>query len=233
MENYSFIQVFNKRIMASPLGKVINPYWYRKDVGGMWEEMGKLQFDYLVKEGLKPEHRLLDVGCGSLRGGVHFIKYLEKGRYFGIDINKSLLDAGRGELKRIGLEGRKPVLIQTDSFSLEPLGVKFDYVLAQSVFTHLPINNIIRCIMNIDKVLSSGGRFYATFFENPKGKHNLLPEEHEQSDGTNLVTFFDKDPFHYDFDLFNWICEGTGMEVEYIGNWNHPRDQKMMVFMKK
>lgn len=229
MKNGSFV----KKIMASPIGKVVNPHWYRKDVGGMWDKMGKLQFDYLVKEGLRPENSLLDIGCGSLRGGIHFIKYLDKGKYSGIDINQSLLDAGKGELKQLDLEAKEPMLMQMDEFNLGSLGEKFDYALAQSVFTHLPVNSITRCIMNVDKVLTTGGRFYATFFENKEGKYNLDPIIHKSSNSDGLLTFFDKDPYHYDFDLFKWICEGTGLEVEYIGDWNHPRDQKMMVFIKK
>ncbi len=42
---------------------------HRDMVGGMWEEIGRLQFEFLRARGLKPSHRLLDIGCGSLRGG--------------------------------------------------------------------------------------------------------------------------------------------------------------------
>jgi hypothetical protein len=61
------------------------PLWHRKAVGGLWDEIGRLQFDYFVSQGLVPHHRLLDLGCGSLRGGVHFIAYLDPDRYSGVD----------------------------------------------------------------------------------------------------------------------------------------------------
>jgi hypothetical protein len=35
-------------------------------IGGLWDEVGQLQHDFLVAHGLQPTHRLLDVGCGSL-----------------------------------------------------------------------------------------------------------------------------------------------------------------------
>ncbi len=38
-------------------------------VGGLWDEIGQLQFDFLRAKGLLPRHKLLDFGCGSLRGG--------------------------------------------------------------------------------------------------------------------------------------------------------------------
>ena len=207
--------------------------WHREEVGGMWEKIGNLQFDFLKKMGLKPEHYFLDVGCGSLRGGVHFINYLEPSHYFGIDKNKELLDAGKNiELKKEELETKKPTLIQMDNFAFDSLNQKFDYALAQSVFTHLPMNNIIRCVMNIGKVLVNDGKFFATFFENKEGKFNLEPIMHHQIGEPDAATYFDQDPYHYDFETFEYICKGTYLIPTYIGNWNHPRDQKMIIFTK-
>jgi SAM-dependent methyltransferase len=199
----------------------------------MWEEIGRLQFDFMVEQGLRPEHYLLDVGCGSLRGGIHFIRYLAPEHYFGVDINKQLLDAGRVELKRYNLMDKKPIIVEMGDFSFQSLNHTFDYALAQSVFTHLPLNSIIRCVMNIEKVLIQEGRFYATFWENREGKFNLEPVMHPQIDGPGFATYFDKDYYHYDFETFRWICEKTKLTAEYIGDWNHPRDQKMAVFIRK
>ena len=65
--------------------------WHRAAVGGRWEEIGRLQFDFLVRQGLMPEHFFLDVGCGSWRGGVHFVDYLLSHRYFGVDVSGARL----------------------------------------------------------------------------------------------------------------------------------------------
>jgi hypothetical protein len=75
-----------KKIVTSKPIRLVNPNWYMDVVGGMWDEIGKLQFEFLVKEGLNPEHFLLDVAWGSLRVGVHFVRYLESDCYKGIDI---------------------------------------------------------------------------------------------------------------------------------------------------
>jgi SAM-dependent methyltransferase len=103
----------------------------------MWEEIGSLQFDFLVRQGLQPNHYLLDVGCGSLRGGIHFVRYLDTGHYFGIDISKELLDAGKYELEINRLTSKNPVLCEMGDFDFPSLAQTFDYALAQSVFTHL------------------------------------------------------------------------------------------------
>ena len=73
--------------------------WHRWAIGGRWEEIGQLRLDFLRERGLQPQHHLLDVGCGSLRGGVRFILYLETGHYSGLDRNDRLLDVGRTEIE--------------------------------------------------------------------------------------------------------------------------------------
>src|ERR1700679_133746 len=79
---------------------------HRSAVGGMWDEVGQLQFEFLVSEGLAPDSYLLDMGCGSLRGGIHFISHLEPSHYFGIDRTPRLLAAGETELERAGVAGK-------------------------------------------------------------------------------------------------------------------------------
>ena len=96
----------------------INAGRHRDMVGGMWEEIGRLQFEFLRARGLKPGHRLLDIGCGSLRGGIHAIKYLDTGNYYGLDINPSLIEGGRHELRLAGLTHKNPHLAASDRFEL-------------------------------------------------------------------------------------------------------------------
>ncbi len=213
---------------AGPKGQQKNPDWFRGSVGGRWDEIGELQFEFLRGQGLRPDHRLLDVGCGSLRGGLRFVPYLEAGQYYGIDQSQRLLDAGLQQLEEADLQDKRPTLARIEDFGLERLGKRFDYALAQSVFTHLPMNLISRCLVNVDRVLLPGGVFFATFFENWNGKRYVGPLV--QGDG--IVSYYDQDPFHYTPDAFEWACEGTGLTAEYVGDWGHPRNQLMMAFRK-
>jgi SAM-dependent methyltransferase len=218
-----------RRSLPRPVVRYVDPNWHRRSIGGKWEELGRLQFDYLAGHGLQPHHYLLDVGCGPLRGGIHFIAYLEAGRYFGVDRKPELIESGRDlELAPRGLLAKNPTLVVMENFDFPSLGQTFDYAIAQSVFTHLPVNNIVRCLMNMEKVLVQGGKFFATIYENPGGKFNL--DDVEQKPG--LWTHFDRDYFHYDLATFEWICDGTSLEVEYLGDWANPRNQKMLVFTK-
>jgi SAM-dependent methyltransferase len=115
-------------------------------------------------------------------------------------------------------------------FGFGRLGQTFDYALAQSVFTHLSLNEIMRCLVEVGKVLAPEGRFYATFFENSLGAQHLDPIERDPG---GILTHYDRDPFHYDFETLASICSRTGLAIEYIGDWEHPRDQKMLLFRRR
>lgn len=197
---------------------------HRDFVGGLWDEVGRLQFDFLRERGLAPHHRLLDVGCGALRGGVHFAAYLERGGYHGLDINASLLDAGRRELDAAGLADRDVHLLADDAFRARRFGTTFDVALAVSVFTHLPMNAIVRCLAEVRACLAPGGTFYATYFEAPQAAW-LEPLEHPPG---NIVTSYDCDPFHHAFDEIAAMARFAGLTASRIGDWRHPRGQVMV-----
>lgn len=199
---------------------------HRQFVGGMWEEIGKLQFDFLVGKGLLPTHRLLDVGCGSLRGGLHFINYLDAGNYFGIDTNASVIDAAWHELAQAALVDQAPVLIVDDRFSFERFGTTFDYLLSISVFTHLPHNSIVRALKKAKSVMAPGGSYYATYFDAPSPA--CLDDITQRPGG--IVTHYDRNPFHYAGKELALMAEIAGLDVEIIGDWGHPRGQQMARF---
>lgn len=194
---------------------------HRDYVGGLWHEMGVLQLDFLRSQGLEPHHMLLDMGCGALRGGVHFIPFLDPGHYCGVDINPSLVEAGRTELA--GNE-RGARLLVSDGFDASAFGERFDFAIAVSLFTHLHANHIVRCLVEVRKVLR--GTFYATFFIAP-GRAHLAPLVHSPG---GVRTYYDADPFHYSVAEIEHLASLAGLRTEVIGDWNHPRAQQMVRF---
>lgn len=199
---------------------------HRNFVGGLWEELGQLQLKYLIDSGLKPKHKLLDIGCGCLRGGVHYAKYLYEGNYYGLDINNSLIEAGKIEIEKAGLICKKPNLIVDDKFSFEKFRSKFDFMVSVSLFTHLPMNIIVRCLTKVRKSLAPNGVYYSTFFQAPTPAHI---ETIKQQPG-NIITNYDSDPFHYSFDELAYLAKLAKLEINAIGDWDHPRNQKMAAF---
>jgi len=199
---------------------------HRHFVGGMWDELGPLQFDFLIESGLKPNHKLLDIGCGCLRGGVHYIDYLSEGNYFGLDINSSLIEAGKIEVEEAGLSHKKPILMVDDEFSFEKFGTKFDFMISVSVFTHLPANIIVQCLKKARECLTDDGIYYSTFFQAPTSLH-LDPVIQESGE---VVTKYNSDPFHLSIDELADIATLANLELDVVGDWGHPRGQKMAAF---
>jgi SAM-dependent methyltransferase len=205
---------------------------HREVVGGLWDEIGELQYRFLIDNGLRPPHIFLDIGCGSLRAGVHLIRYLGAGNYIGVDINQSLLDAGFAvELKAMGLQDKIPRenLVSLVDFEFDRLGRRFDFALAHSMFTHLTFNRIRRCLECAASVIRVGGRFFATFFELPRTASPSLPFTHDPGD---IVTYDTRDPYHYKLADFFYAASGLPWQIRYIGNWGHPRGQRMLEFIR-
>jgi SAM-dependent methyltransferase len=191
---------------------------HRRLVGGKWDEIGRVQFEFLMGQGLEPGHYVLDVGCGALRAGVWLVPYLEPGHYFGIDINPSLIRAGLWELERAALAERCPPsnLRVTDDFDAH-FGVAFDAAIAQSLFTHIPLVLIDRCLARVAEVMAPGGRLFASYNGLPPGERLSKPST--------------RDPFRHAYD--DLAAAGSPeWNARYVADWGHPRGMKMIEYAR-
>jgi ubiquinone/menaquinone biosynthesis C-methylase UbiE len=195
-------------------------------VGGKWDEIGRLQLDGLIGRGLKPHHKLCDAGCGSLRAGVHFVNYLDAGNYYGLDINASLIDAGREELERGGPSGKEANLLVTDAFEMSGFGATFDYIIAFSLFTHLHANYIVRCLVEARKTIAPDGQLLATIFFAPRPAH-LEPIQHKAG---GVTSYYDKDPFHYSMEEIGFLGKLAGFRTELLPPGERGGQQRGVVF---
>jgi SAM-dependent methyltransferase len=143
-----------------------------------WLALGQMQFDYLIEHGLTPGKRMLDIGCGNLRGGWRFIDYLDPGNYYGIDISPDILIAAKKTLVERGLQGKLPHLTITGDLTLDFLpSDHFDVVHAHSVFSHSPLDVIEECLANVGRVLTDQGFFDFTFDRTEGAEHQVLRED--------------------------------------------------------
>ena len=98
---------------------------------------GVIQFDLLTRLGLREDHHLLDIGCGSLAVGRLLIPYLLPGRYFGLEPEEWLVGEGiANELGEDIQHVKRPTFSHDRNFTLTVFGRKFDYLVAHSIFTH-------------------------------------------------------------------------------------------------
>lgn len=188
---------------------------HRFYVGGQWERIGRLQFDFMVQQGLKPSDCFLDVACGALRGGVHFIRYLDEARYLGIDKEANLINAGvQKELGAELLATKKPEFIVSSTFEFNKFSQKPKYSIATGLFTHLNAEHIELCFKNLRSFVDRGHIFYTTFFEG--NSSNNRPDSHSLD--------------HFEYSREEMITMGRkySWDSHYIGDWRHPRNVMMM-----
>lgn len=141
---------------------------YRAHVGHVefYDLLSAIQFNLLTALGLREGHSLLDIGCGSLRAGRLFIPYLAAGNYCGLEPLPWLVKEGID--KEIGasmVELKRPTFRHDEDFSLGAFGRQFDFMVAQSIFSHTSQAQIRRCLSEAKKALKPGGLLVATYFE--------------------------------------------------------------------
>lgn len=181
--------------------------------GGKWGLVGKLQFDFLCKHGLRPQHRMLDIGCGTLRGGQHFIRYLDSAHYVGMDISPKVISLGKKLLQRENLSAKRPELYVNRAMNLrfeELHGRTFDVLLAQSVFTHLLSEHIDECFQHVGNLMSQEASFFFTFFE---------------AEGFAKRT---EKSFCYPRSFFESLASRHGFLMDSFPDYDHPLGQQMV-----
>lgn len=222
----SILQRIRQRLQGQPPSEPLDPEGasgvalrgHRDYVGGHWEEIGQLQFNFLCDQGLRPEHILLDIACGSLRLGVKAIPYLGKGHYLGIEKERSLIEAGLEQ--ELGQElrlAKAPRILEDRWFRFERFGLEVDMAIAQSLFTHLPPQRIEHCLHQLRPVLRPSATMFATFHE--------VPQERRNPDRAHDHGFF-----AYTRGQMEAFGQHQGYTVSYLGAWGHPRGQVMVAY---
>ena len=128
---------------------------------GFWRMKRSFQIEFLRGVGLAPSHRLLDLGCGTLRGGLPLIEYLDVGGYTGLEVRSAALEAARAELAETGLAAKAPELRLVGDLAAVQLDGRFDFIWAFSVLIHMSDPTLEACLAMVQRHLASGGVCYA------------------------------------------------------------------------
>lgn len=132
---------------------------------GFWDDLRCYHRELLTRNGLKPHHALLDIGCGPLQGGTEFIEYLEPGSYCGIDIDPKRIDAAHEQVGRLRLSHKKPRLMVSDTFGDAELnGQQFDFMWASQILYYFDDEKMDRLLTMIRTRLKAGGKFLGDTF---------------------------------------------------------------------
>lgn len=181
------------------------------DIGGF------TQFSLLVNLGMRQQHNLLDVGCGSLRGGKLFLAYLLPKHYCGIEPNEWLVKEGiENEIGNDMVQIKEPVFVYDDNFALSAFDRNFDFIMAQSIFSHASVSQIKLCLGEAKKVLTESGIFAASYVQ---GKENYEGEDWVYP---GLVT--------YTPEYMESLAVEQGLVCKHL-KWNHPNRQTWVAYV--
>lgn len=127
----------------------------------LWEAKRRFQMDFLRGVGLQPHHKLLDFGCGTLRGGLPLIDYLEPGNYYGLDVRLETLKEACSELEESGLDQKMPNLMHCQNLSSLTFTGGFDYIWVFAVLIHLSDSKLEDFLSFAARNLAPNGKIFA------------------------------------------------------------------------
>ena len=116
-----------------------------------YESVGRHTLAAAIEYGLMPEHRVLDVGAGSLRVGWWLLQYIDPSNYHAIEPVKNRIDTAADIL------GVDINIYYNDDFEFPDEA--FDFVIARSIWTHASKAMISKMLAEFAENSSANARF--------------------------------------------------------------------------
>lgn len=126
----------------------------------LWQMKRRFQIEFLRRHGLQPQHRLLDLGCGTLRGGIPMIDFLDEGQYTGLEVRSEVLEEAHRELADAGLAAKRPKLMLCDNLAMLDISGAFDMIWAFAVLIHMSDQVLDAALTAIERHLADDGQFF-------------------------------------------------------------------------
>ena len=127
-------------------------------------DAGQRQFVALLNEGLNPESRVLDIGCGCLRTGAWLIRFLNPGGYHGIEPARQRVEYGLQYLFTDDeIRIKQPRFDFNSGFDSSVFRCKFDFFLAGSIWSHASKEQIQTSLVSFDRDATRSGVFLTSY----------------------------------------------------------------------
>ena len=128
-----------------------------------FEQAGREQLVALLQEGLHPESKVLEIGCGCLRIAYWLIRFLDPGCYHGIEPARQRVDYGLRYLVAAEANLKRPRFDFNADFDSSVFDERFDFFLARSIWTHACKRQIEATLDSFVRDSTAAGIFLASY----------------------------------------------------------------------
>lgn len=179
----------------------------------VWAQLVQYQFNLLTGLGLKPEHSLLDIGCGPLTVGLRLIPYLNRNNYVGVDLRTQPLIEAYRLISEHSLGHQNPTLVNSTTFGKDELHNRsFDYMWMSQLSYHLEDHQMEELFAQV-RACSKPDSVFLFDVMDPS---TVLPEGHKWSG-----FLFHIRPFEYYAELASRF--GFSMQVRgHLADFGYP-----------
>ena len=217
------------------------PLHLRRYVGplGSFESSGAEFMGYLRSlASLRPDERVLDIGCGCGQMALHLKNYLdENGSYAGVDIHWPSINWCQRNIARrhknfqfshidVRNLAYNPNAAQRAEAYVFPFADRsFDLILLKSVFTHMRPPEVSNYLSEVARLLKSDGRCLATFFllnDEQAALPNELAFNYGEGEWRYVHEHSPESAVAYDENFVMQLLEKYGLVVEkkIYGRWS-------------
>jgi hypothetical protein len=177
----------------------------------MFEQAGREQLIALLAQGLLPELKLLEFGCGCLRIAYWLVRFLDPGCYYALEPARRRVEIGLEWLFTPQERAiKQPRFDYNPDFDSSVFGVPFDFFLARSIWSHASKRQIETMLDAFVRDSKPSSIFLTSYF----------PVEPADPDYRNrLAVEFARQQHQGDYQGDSWV--GTSHESETLGVVQH------------
>lgn len=166
-----------------------------------YELLGRNKLKSLRENGLTPDAKILDVGCGTGQLTEPLVTFLgDNGLYYGTDVVEQAVDFCKRKFKRANFH-----FVRNDHTAIPIQGIAFDVIFLGSVFTHMFPNDIHDMLEHLRRLLAPRGCVIADAFVSPTIESHVGSRAMIQLNEAKLLKSFEDRGFrHSELSSIRW-----------------------------